>query len=143
MQSTGSESAEDRSPAAFRPGFRIDGIDVLVLVLGAVAAGAAAGLDGSLGLVIAMPVANFFLFCNVFRVDRPLELAWAALFVASSAATLLAGWPGWNATIALGSAGTVGVIALQARRPSYRGIGWRRINPRLPERRRSRGVSAD
>lgn len=135
MEAPGSRPAEADAPPAVRPGFRIDAIDVLVLAAGAVAATVAGRLDGGLGLVVALPVGNFFLFCNVFRVDRPLELAWAALFVMSSAGTLLAGWPGWPATLAASMAGTVGVIVAQARRPSYRGIGWRRINPGLEARR--------
>ncbi|MGL4419229.1 MAG: hypothetical protein ACRCZF_01065, partial [Gemmataceae bacterium] len=67
-----------------------------------------------------------------FRVSRPLELLWAGAFIALAAATTLCGVPGWWAT-ALGSVlVAAAVVAAEMRRPSYHGVGWRRINPGLP-----------
>lgn len=62
---------------------------------------------------------------------RPLELTWAAVFLALALATLLAEAPGWPVTIAVSLAVTLAVVVLQMRKPSYHGLGWQRINPGL------------
>jgi hypothetical protein len=128
--------------AKFSPGFRLSPLDVLVLVAGAAGVVALASLEGWLGLVAGFPLAHFFLFCNVFRVARPLELLWAVAFASPAAATILWGVPGWWAT-SLGSVFVAGfVVAVEMRKPSYHGVGWRRINPGLPswwETRRQAG----
>jgi hypothetical protein len=116
----------------FRPGFRIDTIDALVLVAGGIASVLVAQVEWWMGLVIGFAVGHFFLFCNVFRVARPLELAWAALFVAMAGSTIALEQPGWAMTIGCTLAATVLVIVMQLRKPSYHGIAWSRINPDLP-----------
>jgi hypothetical protein len=41
--------------------------------------------------------------------------------------------PSWPVAYAI-SAGVTAMVAIIAmRRPSYQGVGWRRLNPRLPE----------
>ena len=90
------------------------------------------------GYIIAFPVLHFFLFCNVFRIARTLELAWAAAFVGLAGGTILEGVPGWTATTVASLVLTVVVIALEMGRPSYHGVLWRRINPNLPDWWRSR-----
>lgn len=117
----------------FAPGFRLSLRDAIVLAAGAAAALALASMVWWWGLLIAFVVAHFFLFCNVVRMARPLELAWSALFLALAAATIALEFPGWVATFSISLAATVVVVALQMRRPSYHGWGWRRINPKLPE----------
>ena len=61
------------SPQAFSPGFRLSAVDVGVLAIGALATAALAVIDSSWSLVVGLPVTHFFLFCNVFRLSRPLE----------------------------------------------------------------------
>ncbi|MHC5055072.1 MAG: hypothetical protein ACYTKD_10195 [Planctomycetota bacterium] len=122
----------------FSPGFRLSSLDLCVLALG-LAGSAAAGIVSCLaGLVVACVVGHFFLFCNVFRVSRPPELAWAAVFMASAGGTILWRVPGWIATAAVTVGATIAVVLVEMRRPSYHGVGWRRINPSLPEWWRSR-----
>ena len=67
--------------AAFQPGFRLSAIDVIVILVGAIASVVLWSTVWWIGFVIAFVVAHFFLFCNVFRVARPLELAWSGLFI--------------------------------------------------------------
>ena len=117
----------------FRPGFRLYPRDVAVLVIGAAGTIWVAQLDAWLGVAIAFTVGHFFLFCNVLRMSRPYELAWAALFVLLAASTMLNELPGWGATMALMLGVTAVVAALQMRRPSYHGVLWQRINPGLRE----------
>jgi hypothetical protein len=83
------------------------------------------------GFIIAFVVAHFFLFCNVVRMARPLELTCAAAFLALASATLLTEAPGWPITTGLSLAVTLVVVVLQMRNPSYHGLGWQRINPEL------------
>jgi hypothetical protein len=131
--------AMTRTQREFRPGFRLSARDVLTLIVGAVLAACVGMVDRWLAVMVGFVVLHFFLFCNVLRMARPLELVWAGLFAVLA---ILAGvgvvqWP-----VALGvSLGvTVVVASIQMRRPSYHGVGWPRINPELPQwwERRSR-----
>ncbi len=117
----------------FAPGFRLSKLDIMVLFIGAAVTTATIPYDGAVAFIIAFVIAHFFLFCNVFRVARPLELTWAGWFILLAGGTLSMGMPGWPiATIATLIA-TVAVIAVEMRKPSYHGIGWQRINPQLPD----------
>lgn len=115
----------------FSPGFRLSTIDILVLAAGVVGAGVLGMFVGWLGFAVAFTIGHFFLFCNVFRLSRPLELAWAACFISLSAATIVLEFPGWMWTGAISLLATAAVVAIEMRRPSYHGVGWRRINPHL------------
>lgn len=118
--------------SAFAPGFRLSVRDGLVFV---------AGIGGTIvlsifiwwwGFVVGFVVGHFFLFCNVIRLARPLELPWGAVFVALPAATIALETPGWMATALLSLVVTVTVVVVEMRKPSYHGVGWRWINPDLP-----------
>jgi len=115
----------------FQPGFRFSALDVLVLIGSAIGAGAALALVPWVGFVIAFVVAHFFLFCNIFRIARALELAWAALFVLLAAGTVVIDFPGWTITAGISLAATVVVVVVEMRKPSYHGVFWQRINPGL------------
>ena len=117
--------------AAFTPGFRLSKLDLVVLLAGVAGALLFGALVWWAGFVIAFVIAHFFLFCSVFRLSRPLELVWAAIFVTLAASTVTAGFPGWWVTAGVSLAATVAVVAIQMRRPSYHGVGWQRINPGL------------
>jgi len=125
-------AADTGSALPFRPGFRIDVIDTLVLVAGAAGSLVAARTEWWMGALIAFAVGHFFLFCNVVRMARPLELGWSALFVTLSASTIVTGQPGWAIALGASLACTLAVVVIQLRRPSYHGIAWQRINPQLP-----------
>jgi hypothetical protein len=117
---------------AFAPGFRLSSLDVIILVVGAVAAFALAMVIWWGGFVVAFVLGHFFLFCNVVRMARPLELAWAGVFVVLAAATVAFDAPGWPATASVSFVVTVVLVAVQMRKPSYHGLGWQSINPCLP-----------
>ena len=117
--------------AEFSPGARISRLDHIILALGVVGTVALGAIVWWAGFVVAFVVAHFFLFCNVFRISRPLELAWSAAFVAFAAGTVLISFPGWLGTAVLSLAGTASVILLEMQKPSYHGIGWQKINPGL------------
>jgi len=117
----------------FKPGFRFSAIDALILVAGALGAWIVSFRIGWLGFVIAFTVGHFFLFCNVFRIARFLELIWAAIFLFLTRFTVVSGRPGWTVTTLVSLGVTVLVVRAELRRPSYHGVGWRRFNPNLPQ----------
>lgn len=116
----------------FAPGFRCSVTDMTIIILGLLGATVLQIAARWGGFVVGFVLANFFLICNVFRISRPLELAWSAMFVALASGTIIFGYPGWFITIAISLCITVGVVAIEMRKPSYHGIGWRWINPGLP-----------
>ena len=79
----------------FAPGFRLSSLDVFVLVGGTVGVTVLFTVMWWYSLVVGLVLAHFFLFCNVFRVSRPLELLWASVFVVLAGATILWGLPSW------------------------------------------------
>jgi hypothetical protein len=117
----------------FKPGFRIDVIDALVVAGGIVATVLLAQVEWWMGLIVGFSVGHFFMFCNVFRVAKSLELTWSVIFVGLTATTIVTGLPGWPVALGVTLVTTFVVIAAQLRRPSYHGIGWQRLNPKLRE----------
>ncbi len=115
----------------FQPGFRFSVLDSVVLVVGAAVSVISWQQIMWGGFVVAFVVGHFFLFCNVFRVSRSLELVWAGLFVAVVASTVVTEIPGWPIAITLSLFATGTIIAIEMRKPSYHGVCWKRINPDL------------
>lgn len=106
-------------------------MDIAVLVVGAIGSLLAAQVQLWFGIAVAFTVGHFFLFCNVFRMPRYLELAWAALFLLLLVSTAIMQQPGWFLSFALSLAGTIVAVVFQMRQPSYHGVGWETINPQL------------
>jgi hypothetical protein len=118
---------------AFQPGFRWSLFDGIVLILGAGLAMGLTRIDWALSVMVAFVVGHFFVFCNVLRMVRRLELIWAGQFLLLSSSTLLIETPTWAQTFLLASLSTVVLSVFQARQPSYHGVLWQRLNPGLPE----------
>lgn len=118
---------------AFAPGFRLSKYDVVVLLVGGVGGAACLGVDFRLAFGVWYVVAHFFLFCNVLRMARVSELVWAGVFVGLVIATVNLDLISWPLGIGCSLFTTVVVAAIEIRKPSYHGVGWRRINPGLPE----------
>jgi hypothetical protein len=116
----------------FSPGFRLSALDVLILIAGMVAAGVVSMAVWWWGFVIAFVVGHFFLFCNVVRLARPLELLWSGIFVMLAVATVTMDIPGWPLTAGLSLIVTAVLVVVEMRGPSYHGVGWQWINPGLP-----------
>jgi hypothetical protein len=117
----------------FNPGFRFSTLDVFVLVFVGFAGADLVAVFFWPGIAILFVLGHFFLFCNVIRMARSSELSWAAIFVGLSAPTIVYGFPSWSVTLLLSLAATFALIALEIRKPSYHGIYWRKLNPKLPE----------
>jgi len=117
----------------FRPGFRLSEIDVGVLILGVLVSIPLARLDEFFAIAVLFTLAHFFLFCNVLRMIRPLEVAWAVLFVLLAGSTVRTGLPPWGYTLSAMLAVTAILAVVQILLPSYHGVFWRQVNPRLPQ----------
>lgn len=117
-------------PRRFAPGFRISATDAAFIL-----AGLATTLLSQKAIAIpaAVAVGHFFLFCNVFRIRRAPELAWAAAYLALVTCTLCFDRPGWAASTGIALAFAALLIALETRHPGYHGVGWEKLNPRLPD----------
>jgi hypothetical protein len=116
----------------FRPGFRFAATDAVVLLVAAAAAAMAWRIEPAIGIAVLMPVAMFFVFCNVVRMVRRLELVWAFAYAAACVGRIQWGWPAWPWIVG-GSLGLAMIlVGLQLRRVDYHGIAWQRVNPSLP-----------
>jgi hypothetical protein len=127
------EGEEHMAAPPFAPGFRLSAVDAVVLILGALVSAALASIDRSYCLVVCIPLAHFFVFCNVFRVSRFPELIWAGIFMALAGTALVSGFPGWWVTVFVAVCVCAVVVVAEMRKASYHGIFWQRINPRLPD----------
>jgi len=119
--------------AAFAPGFRLSVADVFVLFGGTISAIVLSMYVWWWGFIPAFVLAHFFLFCNMGRIARPLELIWAGVFISLAGTTIAFEMPGWLVTVPVSLFVTVVVVVVEMRKPSYHGVGWQRINPGLPE----------
>jgi hypothetical protein len=117
----------------FAPGFRLSVLDVIVLASGTAASVWLYTCVWWWGFVGGFVLGHFFVFCNVLRLARPLELLWSAVFVALAATTIVQDFPGWPATAGISLAVTALAAAIELRKPSYHGVGWKLINPGLPQ----------
>jgi hypothetical protein len=106
-------------------------LDVMVLVIGISFFLVLIKTYPPISFVIAFTTGHFFLFCNVFRIARPLEFLWAGIFIALSGCTIFCGFPNWPITIAISLCVTTAVIVCEMKKPSYHGFGWQQINPEL------------
>jgi len=117
----------------FKPGFRISLTDAAFLAVMLLLGGFLL-LQGSAfaGTALLTATLQFFLFCNVFRIRRKPELAWAVVYLVIFGAALYREWSPWITAMLALAAGAV-AIALELRHPGYHGVFWKRINPGLPE----------
>ena len=67
--------------------------------------------------MIAFVVGHFFLFCNVFRIERKPELIWAAVFTVLTASTVLTQMPGWIVTFTSSFLVAVVLIYRETKKP--------------------------
>ena len=117
----------------FSPGFRLSSLDIAILIIGCLGGVSLLWIERWLAIAVWYVVAHFFLFCNVLRMARSLELVWAVIFVCLAATAATLSWIPWPAVFG-GSLLTTALIAtIEARKPSYHGVGWQRLNPNLPE----------
>jgi hypothetical protein len=116
----------------FSPGFRLSVSDVCVLAFGVAIIIILSMYVWWWSFIPAFVLAHFFLFCNVLRAARPLELLWASVFILLAGSTITLEVPGWFITVLVSLLMTAIVVTVEIRKPSYHGAGWQRLNPELP-----------
>lgn len=115
----------------FRPGFRLSVLDIGVLAVGGSAAYFGFMREWPVAFAIAFVVGHFFLFCNVFRMGRALELTWVGVFGTLETTRLIFGMLHLGVVIAVSISATIVLVVIECRKPSYHGILWKKINPEL------------
>lgn len=126
-----------RSPAW---GFRLSVTDAIVLVAAAAGTVALRRMESPIWWLLAVVIGHFFLFCNVVRLHRSLEFAWAVSFI------LITGFWMWRGNLALIPVLacqlplTAGVVIAEMRSSRYHGIFAARLNPHLGEYLKERGA---
>jgi len=112
-------------------GFRFSWSDGLTLVCFAGGAAGLWGVHSELWWLLLIVAGHFFVFCNVFRIVRPRELAWAALFLVNVCAWFVSGRLEWLPVLLTQLPISVLVIAAEIRSPRYHGILAQRWNTEL------------
>ncbi len=119
-------------------GVRLSLADVIVITVAAALTWVGYRHIGTLAYLLPFGVGHFFLFCNVFRLRRSLELAWGATFVVHLACWMLPaeGDPRtllvWWILCAIQLPITAVVIVIELRSSRYHGVfAQRRRQTRL------------
>ena len=119
---------QTKSP--FKPGFRINSVDVIFLLLGIIMSLCVSMIGIEYSILFILPFIAFFLFCNVFRIRRKPELIWAFIYTITSII-----WFVLQSNFAYYIANTiiwlVVVITWEIKQPGYHGVLWEKINPNL------------
>jgi hypothetical protein len=112
-------------------GFRFSLTDgIALLTFGAIAAGLYR-LDSALWWMLVIAAGHFFLFCNIFRVNRRRELTWAACFLLNVGFWLATGQFDWSNVLLCQLPVTVGIVVREIKGPRYHGVFAARLNPAL------------
>lgn len=107
--------------------------DGVALVVGGVASVVVSRFGMWIGIGVAFVVLHFFLFCNVLRITRAAELVWAGIYLGLVAVAIGTGAISWPMVLGISLGVTVVVAIIETRRCSYHGVGWKWINPKLPQ----------
>jgi hypothetical protein len=114
-------------------GFRFFPSDAVVIVSVALAAIPLRRIENPLWWILAIVLGHFFLFCNVFRIRRWFEMAWALIFFINIASWLLVGELIWKNVLICQLPLTAGLLFAELQSRRYHGIFARWINPRLKD----------
>lgn len=114
-------------------GFRFSPGDASILAAAALLSWWLWSVEMPLWWIVPAVTVHFFLFCNVFRVRRSLELIWAGCFVINCLCCLMRLDTGWSGPMLVQAPVTLAVIAAEMMSPRYHGIFAARLNRRLNE----------
>lgn len=117
----------------FNPGFRLSSFDLAVIILGLAGAWYLRNVSIEFSLIILFVLGHFFYFCNISRMSRVPELIWAACFVIFYGVGVLYGIVTVTEVFVISFIITIVLTVLEARKPSYHGVLWSKINPNLKD----------
>lgn len=112
-----------------KPGFRISIVDIVFLVFSGIMTYILYPYLLSFIWIIPLVVGHFFLFCNVFRVRRNLELLWAIVFCGNIIVHFYTHFS-WKTVLAVQIPTTIIIVIAQILDANYRGIfyKWKKAN---------------
>ena len=129
-EETTKESLVRKRTYGFRFSLR-DGIAIIIITAMTIGLW---NLTQGFSAICALALGHFFLFCNIFRVRRSLELIWAGIFVLNVFAWALMRPEIWlKGVLMVQIPVTVTVILIEMFSPRYHGIMSKRINKRLDD----------
>lgn len=116
-------------------GARITWLDLAVIALCIVGTVVAqTRITGAMVYLPCIVLGHFFLFCNVFRVHRRLEIAWAAVFIVNTFAWFCLTLEGsaspvafWSRVLLVQTPFTTTAVLIALFSKDYHGIGYRFI----------------
>lgn len=117
----------------FQPGFRFSVLDAFILAIALFLAVFLRSFGWNYAILVGFIVLHFFLFCNVVRMSRVPEIIWSVVFICLFYCQLNFSALSFNLALLISFLVTVILVFIETRKPSYHGIGWKRINPKLPE----------
>ena len=112
-------------------GFRFSVVDAVALAAFGGFAILMFKAGSTLWWLLLIAAGHFFLFCNVFRVVRRLELIWAGLFVLNVAIWAWLERAYWLLILLCQMPATLAVIIATLKSARYHGILAKRLNPGL------------
>lgn len=115
----------------FNPGFRLSVIDISFIGIGLISSFFLRQTSPELSYVVLFVVGQFFVFCNIVRMSRKSELIWAVCFTVLCSVSLAYDFITLRIVFAMSCSITILLIALELRKPSYHGVFWSKINPKL------------
>jgi hypothetical protein len=129
-----SKRSQQGKPQRKTHGFRLTKIDVgVIIVVIVLTAGTRPWLDSLVWLFVIV-AGHFFLFCNLFRIQRVYELTWSGLFVINVSAWYVLDALDWWWVLAVQSPITALFITMSFMQRDYHGVLWRLApNPRIVE----------
>lgn len=117
----------------FKPGFRFSMFDAAILIAALLLVFFTHSYGLTYSVLVIFVILHFFLFCNIVRMSRIPELIWASFFLLAfyfhlklSAITFV------QALVSCISV-TFILIFLEVIKPSYHGVFWKKLNPKLSE----------
>ncbi len=117
----------------FKPGFRFSILDAFILAAALVLAVFLSYIGRNYAILVGFVVLHFFLFCNLVRMSRIPEIIWSVVFLCLFYCHLNFSTPSFKLALLISLVLTVVLVFIEIHKPSYHGIGWKRINPKLPE----------
>lgn len=105
-----------------RRGFRLSIVDVVAIAACAIATWFLFPQLGTFVWLLPVTLGHFFLFCNVFRVRRTLELRWAVVFVVNVGFWTVTNNFSWLSILLVQLPVTAAVIIIEIRSPRYHGV---------------------
>jgi hypothetical protein len=105
-------------------GFRFSFIDAIAIVVCFAVVGVLLPVLGNIVWIIPIVLGHFFLFCNLFRIPRFLELFWSGIFLLNVGFWFSIDQFSWIMILETQFLPTVVIILLAILRKDYHGIGY-------------------